>query len=550
MLPWLLVMISKHKGHYCFFAISGLVWLAGWLVAPFHSDDWNFATNFGAHPKGQTSFAEVISAIGFDYFQRSGRTADVWARALFMLPDPIWRTLMAVGTLLAAISVWVFFRALLGDSWKKLPVRPRRLIFAGVAGIFFLLCAGNYTLVGSAFIWMAASIGYVLPLPLFFLAAWPFAKTFLADSAIDPNTWSWLRTLLAVICTILVGLHLEIWASCLVALAIATLIRQRGKAPLPAWLLLGVTSIVFLIQVAAPGHYKRSEEFASGLSGGGATSLITGMANGVAGFFWHGLIFLIFLLACLGLTASTISVSGSARRLRRIWLALMGLIGGGELVSYFRMRRIDWLQAQPHQGIRNPRLNFDFPLYSTVLLLFLAVSVLICLILFTCHLPKLYRSPFVLLLILAIAAIPIPLAAGETIARVYMHSYLFLLLGGFLVLAYSLPGAPLRHKGERFLQGTLAACLVTTLVYGVLVGVSAYQLSDLDSQCEQIRAGESDTLVYPPTLAGGGLLLWNRPIPKYHQVLRQFHNLPAGTKIVMQRGGHKSARPATKRDLI
>lgn len=542
-------MTSKSKGQYWFFAISGVLWLAGWMVTPFHADDWNFATDFGAHPKGETTFAEVISAIGFDYFQRSGRTADVWARALFMLPDPIWRALMAVGTLLAAISVWIFFRALLGDNWEKLPPRPRQLIFAGVGGIFFLLCAGNYTLVGSAFIWMAAAIGYVLPLPLFFLAAWPFMKTFLPGQGALSAVWSWPRTLLAAAATILVGLHLEIWAACLLALALATLIRRRGKLPLSAWLLVIVTGAVFLIQLAAPGHYKRSEEFASGLSGGGITSLVTGMANGVAGFFWHGLVFLIFLLACLRFAVSTTADGGRGAKLRQSWFALLGLISVAEVVSIFRMRRINWLQAQPHPGLRNPRLNFDFPLYSTAALLLLAAGTLICLILFAGNLPKPSRPRFALLLILAIAAIPIPLAAGETIARVYMHAYLFLLLAGFLVLVFSLPGELLGRKGERLLQITLGISVVATLVYGVLVGISAYQLADLEAQCEQIRAGNSDTLVYPKTIAGGGLLLWNRPIPKYHQVLRQFHNLPAGTKIVMQRGGHKSARPAAKSDL-
>lgn len=539
-------MTSKGKGQYWFFAISGLVWLAGWMVTPFHSDDWNFATNFGAHPKGETTLAEVISAIGFDYFQRSGRTADVWARALFMLPDPIWRALMAVGTLLAAISVWIFFRALLGESWEKVPARPRCLIFAGVGGIFFLLCAGNHTLVGSAFLWMAASIGYVLPLPLFFLAAWPFVKTFLPARGLLPGVWSWPRTLLAAVCTILVGLHLEIWASCLLVLALTTLIRRKGKLPLPAWILLIVTGSVFLIQVSAPGHYKRSEEFASGLSGGGITSLITGMANAVAGFFWHGLLFLVFLLVCLGLAVNTRLAAGSRDQIRQIWFCLLGFISVAEVVSFFRMRRINWLQAQPHPGLRNPRLNFDFPLYSTAALLLLATGTLICLILFACNLPKPNRTPFALLIILAIAAIPIPLAAGEYIARVYMHSYLFLLLAGFLMLASCLSVVPLHVKWERFLQVTLGACLVTTLVYGVLVGISAYQLSDLEDQCVQIRAGKSDTLVYPKTLAGGALLLWNRPIPKYHPVLRQFHNLPAGTKIVMKRGGLRSVHPASQ----
>lgn len=522
-------------------AIVWLLWYCAWLCGAFHSDDWNFATDFGRHIPGKINLDGLYQAFWYDYLIRNGRTADVWARAMYLFPEPIWRLGMATLTVLTLWCLWRFvYFAIPKKSWLRLPQQLSKLLEAAVACLFFTMFVGDFTLVGSNFIWPAAAIAYVGGILLFLPVAYPFIRALKQFSRAGQNMkptvlqeYPWWKIAVCAGLAPVVCLHLEIWATVLFFLLCYALFTLRRQ--FPTKLILPSLMIIFgfFIQVLAPGHSVRAKNFNSGISSGSPAETMIGAANSAAAFWMYGwLPLLLFGLALwLSLRPAVVEKPWLNKLLSvtfGIWILTLGL-------SIYRIRTVFWLERQPHQGVRNPALNTYFSTASSALILLLSMLLMLLFGYGIFLLVQRYYWSVQLCFVLAVAVIPIPLIAGETVSRVYVDSYIFLYLAAYLMFTWA--AIKRLHSGKTIVKGLakiLAVTTVVTAVVLVLLFQSWLVLGNLPKQAEEIRQGQRQELVYPKTIPGGRLLIWNRPLEKYHPVIRKFYNLPDNTPIVMK----------------
>lgn len=489
---------------------AAIAWYLLWRFALLNPDDLRFATGFNAHCGGETSAGEILFAIGEDYWQRNGRTADVVNR-IVMAGFSVWPITMSVLAAVETLGLIVIVTALTSmRPTARGELHPHPLIVLAGIGAPFLLARADITQVGTFLLWPAAHITYLLP--LVFLA--PVALT-LARSYHRQHV---PRALLAVsiMGVIAACVHLEIYATALGGLAlVGWLARRKTLDAVPrAFSVAALCGMV--ISLCAPGHYRRLAEGAAvAKSDSAIVNLLGGAANGATGYLTSLPTLILVLLVLIA------AISALAPNLGRRRYAMLAAVGAAIIAGYYalsfaqvRAARLD-AYHDPEHAVFGWMVPVAGGTYNALALLGLvAIAALAVGVHLWLAAPIFGWSPLAVW-IAGLGGTALPLVAGQYVPRTY-STVSFAIVIVMLVLLRT-PGWP-------------AFAQVGVLIWLVVASVQSYQLTSSAAEAEYARwqptfkalsAGVME-VPYPVLEAPTGY--WN-PLINYEYLFRNAYHV-------------------------
>lgn len=489
---------------------AGIAWYLLWRVALLNPDDLRFATGFGDHRGGETSTGEILAAIGEDYWQRNGRTADVVNR-IVMAGFSFWPITMSVLAAFETLGLVVIVTALTSmRPAARGELHPHPLIVLAGMGAPFLLARADITQVGTFLLWPAAHVTYLLPLVFLAPAALTLARSYHRQRV--------PRALLAVSIMGVVAacVHVEIYATALGALALlGWLVRGKTLDVVPRALSIAAFCGM-VISLCGPGHYRRlTEGTPVAKSDSVVFNLLGGAANGAAGYLTSlpPLILVLFVLIA--------AISALAPTLGRRRYAMLAAIGAASIAGYyaagFAQVRAARLEAylDPDQAVLGWMVPAAGGTYNALALLGLsAIAALAIGVHLWLAAPIVGWSPLAVW-IAGLGGTALPLIAGQHVPRTFTTLSLAIII--VMLVLLRTPGWP-------------ALLQLGVLVWLVVASAQSYQLTSGAAGAEYARwqptfnalaAGERQ-VSYPHPQAPTGY--WN-PLINYEDLFRKAYHV-------------------------
>lgn len=489
---------------------AGIAWYLLWRVALLNPDDLRFATGFGAHRGGETTAGEIVAAIGEDYFQRNGRTADVINR-IVMAGFSFWPITMSVLAAFETLGLVVIVTAL--SSMRPAArgeLHPHPLLVLAGIGAPFLLARADITQVGTFLLWPAAHVTYLLPVAFLAPAAFTLARSYHHQRV--------PRALLAVSClgVIAACVHVEIYATALGGLGLLGWLVYRKSLPAVSRAFSVAALCGMVISLCGPGHYRRlAAGPAVAKSDSVIANLLGGAANGAAGYLTSLPPLTLVLLALVA------AISALAPTLGRRRYVMLAAIGAASIAGYFALSfaQVRAARLETYLDPGDAVLGWTVPAaggtYNALALLGLvAIAALGVGVHLWLAAPIVGWSPLAVW-IAGLGGSALPLIAGQHVPRTFTTVSLAIII--VMLALLRTPGSP-------------AVARLGVLVWLVVAAAQSYQHTSSVAAAEYARwqptfsalaAGETE-VSYPHPQAPTGY--WN-PLINYEDLFRKAYHV-------------------------